>query len=93
MTYNDRSIFSYQYTDGTGGIGPSPFGAKGPFGDIYLYPHYQVDAQASIGLRNNVTMIVYGLNLNNEVFGFYNGSPQFVLQREYYSPTYGITFR
>ena len=30
----------------------------------------------------------YGLNLNNEVFGFYNGSPQYVVQREYYHPTY-----
>jgi TonB-dependent receptor len=93
MTYNDRSIFAYQYTDGTGGTGPSPFGVKGPFGDTYLYPHLQLDAQGSVGLRNNVTMIVYGLNLNNEVFGFYNGSPQFVLQREYYGPTFGIAFR
>jgi len=30
----------------------------------------------------------YGLNLNNEVFGFYNGSTQYVVQREYYHPTY-----
>ena len=37
-----------------------------------------------------------GLNLNNEVFGFYNGSPQYVVQHEYYKPTYaggvGYTF-
>ena len=30
-----------------------------------------------------------GLNLTNEVFGFYYGSPQYVVQREYYHPTYG----
>jgi hypothetical protein len=27
------------------------------------------------------------LNLNNEVFGFYQGSEQFPIQREYYSQT------
>ena len=32
-----------------------------------------------------------GLNLNNEVFGFYNGSPQYMTQREYYKPTYSAT--
>jgi hypothetical protein len=31
---------------------------------------------------------VVGLNLNNEVFGYYQGSDQFVNQREYYKPTY-----
>jgi hypothetical protein len=28
------------------------------------------------------------LNLNNEVFGYYQGSTPFVNQREYYKPTY-----
>ena len=32
--------------------------------------------------------MVSGLNLNNEVFGYYTGSDQFVNQREYYKPTY-----
>ena len=32
-----------------------------------------------------------GLNLNNEVFGFYNGSPQYMTQREYYKPTYSAS--
>ena len=31
--------------------------------------------------------------MNNEVFGFYNGQPQYVLQREFYKPTYAIGFR
>jgi hypothetical protein len=26
--------------------------------------------------------------MNNEVFGFFNGQPQYFVQREYYKPTY-----
>ena len=40
-----------------------------------------------------LSAIVYGLNMNNEVFGFYNGSPQYVVQREFYKPTYAVGFR
>lgn len=32
--------------------------------------------------------VTAGFNFNNEVFCFYNGSPQYVAQREYYHPTY-----
>ena len=63
-------------------------GAKGPGGDNYLYSHFQLDVQASYKLPRGLTIYGYGLNLNNEVFGFYNGSPQYVVQREYYHPTY-----
>jgi len=87
LTYNDRSIFQYQFTDA------AKFGIKGPFGDTYLYPHFQVDAQGSVRLAKGFTAVAYGLNLNNEVFGFYNGSPDFVLQREYYKPTFAIGLR
>jgi len=83
MSYNSASIYTYQYVDG------ASFGKSGPFGDTYFYTHYQVDAQGSIRLAKGFTAIIYGLNLNNEVFGFYNGSPQYVLQREYYQPTFG----
>src|SRR5712672_4741587 len=48
----------------------------------------QVDAQASVRLSHGLNFIAYGLNLNNEVFGFYQGSPQYMIQREYYKPTY-----
>jgi TonB-dependent receptor len=64
-------------------------GVKGPTGDNYLYPHFQMDAQASYRLHKGFEVYVQGLNLNNEVFGFYYGSPQYVVQREYYHPTYG----
>jgi len=61
----------------------------GPAGDNYLYAHLQVDAQVSYRLHKGFEVYGQGLNLTNEVFGFYNGSPQYVVQREYYQPTYG----
>lgn len=82
LSYNDANIFFYNYTDG------ADLGKKGPNGDNYLYAHLQVDAQASIRLGKGLSAIVYGLNLTNEVFGFYQGSPVWVVQREYYKPTF-----
>jgi TonB-dependent receptor len=67
---------------------PQVGGTAGPAGDNYLYAHYQFDTQASYRLPLGFQVYAYGLNLNNEVFGFYNGSPQYVVQREYYHPTY-----
>jgi TonB-dependent receptor len=87
LAYNDANIYSYGFTDG------ADFGLKGPNGDQYLYTHFQVDAQASLRLTKGFSAIVYGLNLNNEVFGFYQGSPIYVAQREYYKPTYAAGLR
>ena len=81
LSYNDTNIFSYNYTDG------ADLGKKGPNGDLYLYSHLQVDAQGSFRLSHGFSAVVYGLNLTNEVFGFYQGSPIYVVQREYYKPT------
>jgi TonB-dependent receptor len=67
---------------------PQVGGTAGPAGDNYLYSHFQFDTQASYRLPGGFEVYGYGLNLNNEVFGFYNGSPQYVVQREYYQPTY-----
>jgi len=99
MSYNGAGIFAYQYqnlnSDGTP-ITASDLtagGTAGPGGDNYLYAHYQVDAQATMRLASGVSVVVYGLNLNNEVFGFYNGSPQYVVQREFYKPTFAIGVR
>jgi hypothetical protein len=83
MTFDDKMIYAYQWTDNA-----DPTGIHGPLGDNYLYPHYQFDTQASYRLPLGFEVYAYGLNLNNEVFGFYNGSPQYVVQREYYHPTY-----
>ena len=38
-------------------------------------------------------LVVSGLNLTNEVFGFYNGSKIYPIQREYYKPTYSFGLR
>ena len=66
---------------------------RGPLGDNYLYPHFQLDAQGSYRLKYGFTVMAYGLNLNNEVFGFYNGQPQYMVQREYYGPTFAFGMR
>ncbi len=89
VSYNSRSIYQYQYQSG----GSPDLGPKGPVGDIYFYPHAQVDAQASYRVSKAFTVLAQGLNLTNEVFGFYNGSEQYVLQREYYKPTYSFGVR
>jgi TonB-dependent receptor len=81
LSYNAANIAGY------GGPG------NGPFGDNYFYPHLQFDAQGSMRLTHGLTFVMYGLNINNEVFGFYNGSPQFMLQREFYKPTIAAGFR
>lgn len=72
---------------------PTPGGVHGPFGDLYLYPHLEVDAQGSVYLGRGFTAIAQGLNLNNEVFGFYYGSEPYFTQREYYQPTYTFGLR
>jgi TonB-dependent receptor len=99
MSYNGANIFAYQYqnlnSDGTP-IAPGDLtagGTTGPGGDSYLYSHFQLDAQATVRFAPGMSVVVYGLNLNNEVFGFYNGSPQYVVQREFYQPTFAIGVR
>ena len=98
MSYNQASIYSYQYTDCTGAVSgsgctPTPGGVNGPLSDIYFYTHFQIDAQGSVRLGHGLDFIMYGLNLNNEVFGFYQGSPKYMIQREYYQPTVAAGFR
>ncbi len=66
---------------------------NGPCGDNYFYPHLQVDAQMSARIYRGLHLEMEGLDLNNEVFGFYNGSPQYMTQREYYKPTYSFSLR
>ena len=58
-------------------------------GDTYFYAHSQIDASLMINLRPNVQVQIQGLDLNNAVFGIYNGVPgtEFSIQREYYGRT------
>ncbi len=89
MTHNDANIFFYTFQQGQDG------GLKGPNGDTYLYPHTQVDLQASywIPSSHGFQVIGYVLNLTNEVFGFYQGAEQFPIQREYYNRTFAFGLR
>ncbi len=84
INFNQSSIYVYQYTDG------APGGPTGPLGDNYNYDHTQIDAQGSYALPHGFKLIVSGLNLNNEEFGFYYGSPKYDTQREFYHPTYSF---
>jgi len=86
ISHNGANIYAYQYQ--STGPGAVDFGVTGPFGDNYFYAHTQVDAKASYYLGKGFTVMAIGENMNNAVFGFYNGSPQYMVQREYYKPTY-----
>jgi TonB-dependent receptor len=87
LSYNAANIAGYGFTDGAYG------GINGPFGDNYFYAHLQFDAQGSVRMVSGLQFVMYGLNINNEVFGFYNGSPQYMVQREYYRPTIAAGLR
>jgi outer membrane receptor protein involved in Fe transport len=90
LTYNAPSIYQYAYATAAD---PAKLGPLGPAGDQYTYPHLQVDAQATVGLSRNFKLTVYGLNITDEVYGLYVGSPQFVRQREFYKPTFAVGIR
>jgi len=91
VTHNDANIFSYgnPASDGSNG------GLRGPNGDTYLYPHTQVDAQMSywIPKGHGTQAIVSLLNMTNEVFGFYQGSGRYPIQREFYDRTVSFGLR
>ncbi len=87
VTHNDAYIYQYNYSTG------ADLGLRGPNGDNYTYAHTQIDLQGSYRIRGGLKFIASILNLNNEVFGFYQGSPIYPNQREYYSRTYTFGLR
>ncbi len=101
MTYNQANLSSYNYDTGNSGTLTNTVtadnpkghllggGLHGPNGDVYFYDHLQLDLQGSYRLPKGFTFVMYGLNLNNEVFGFYQGSGNFPIQREFYRQTFG----
>ncbi|MGA8111081.1 MAG: carboxypeptidase regulatory-like domain-containing protein [Acidobacteriaceae bacterium] len=94
ISYNGAYDYAYQWFNnqpdpGNDTLGPS----NGPLGDNYAYPHLEVDAQMGARIWRGLQLHVDGLNLTNEVFGYYNGQPQYVSQREYYKPTYSVSLR
>jgi TonB-dependent receptor len=94
ISHNDANIFAYNYSASPGVSLSDPIvGTKGPNGDLYLYAHTQFDVQGSYRLYKGLQVFGYGLNLSNEVFGFYQGSGIYPVQREYYHPTVALGMR
>jgi TonB-dependent receptor len=95
ITHNDAYIYLYNFTDivSPGVIKEPDGGIRGPNGDQYTYAHTQVDAQGSYRLHGGLKFIVSLLNLSNEVFGFYQGSQIYPIQREFYGRTYMFGLR
>lgn len=94
LSYNGANIYAYQFVnDPAPGQDATAGGIKGPLSDNYYYPHMQLDAQASVRLIRGLRLVANGINLTNEVFGFYNGSPRYMTQREFYRPAYSASLR
>jgi TonB-dependent receptor len=91
-SHNDANIAFYNF--GANSTPNDPIlGLKGPTGDTYFYAHTQFDIQGSYRLYRGLSFLASGLNLSNEVFGFYNGSPIYPIQREFYKPTVSFGMR
>jgi TonB-dependent receptor len=90
VSHNDANIYAYNFVHDptTPNSDSDPIlGLKGPNGDIYLYAHTQFDIQGSYRMYRGLQLVISGLNLSNEVFGFYQGSPIYPVQREFYKPS------
>jgi TonB-dependent receptor len=93
-SHNDASIYAYNYQHTDAATDKDPIlGIYGPTGDVYFYAHTQFDIQGSYRIYKNLSFFAYGLNLSNEVFGFYQGSPIYPIQREFYKPTVAFGMR
>jgi TonB-dependent receptor len=91
-SHNDTNIAFYNF--GANATPNDPIlGLMGPTGDTYFYAHTQFDIQGSYRLYKGLQFTAAGLNLSNEVFGFYNGSPKYPIQREFYKPTVTLGMR
>jgi TonB-dependent receptor len=94
VSHNDASIYAYNYGHTDAATDKDPIlGIHGPNGDVYFYAHTQYDIQGSYRLYKGLSFFAYGLNLSNEVFGFYQGSTPYPIQREFYKPTVAFGMR
>jgi TonB-dependent receptor len=64
-------------------------------GDTYFYAHSQVDMSLYVTVMRGTQLQLQVLNINNAVFGFFNGTPQrqYDIQREYYGRTFYLGVR
>jgi TonB-dependent receptor len=90
MTYNGPSITSYSYKAASDPTGAGP---SGPAGDTFLHSHFQVDAQGSYRIYKGLTVVAYGLNLNNAADWYYTGQPIYLKQMSFFKSTIAIGFR
>jgi TonB-dependent receptor len=94
VSHNDANIFAYNYGHIDAATDKDPIlGIHGANGDVYFYAHTQFDIQGNYRLYKGLSFFAYGLNLSNEVFGFYQGSKIYPNQREYYHPTVAFGMR
>ena len=94
VSHNDANIAFYNYSHTDAATDKDPIlGIKGPTGDVYFYAHTQFDIQGSYRIAKGLRFEASGLNLSNEVFGFYQGSTIYPVQREFYKPTVSFGFR
>jgi TonB-dependent receptor len=93
-SHNDANIQFYNFTHVDAATDKDPIvGLRGPGGDVYFYAHTQFDMQGSYRIHKGLRVEASGLNLSNEVFGFYQGSPIYPIQREFYKPTVSVGLR
>jgi len=93
-SHNDANIAFYNYAHTDAATDKDPIlGINGPTGDVYFYAHTQYDIQGSYRIHKGLQFIASGLNLSNEVFGFYQGSAPYTVQREFYKPTVSFGMR
>jgi TonB-dependent receptor len=94
VSHNDANIAFYNFSHVDAATDRDPIlGLRGPGGDVYFYAHTQFDVQGSYRIARGLRFEASGLNLSNEVFGFYQGSTIYPIQREYYKPTVSFGFR
>jgi TonB-dependent receptor len=94
ISHNDANIAFYNYSHVDAATDRDPIlGLRGPGGDVYFYAHTQYDIQGSYRVAKGLSFEASGLNLSNEVFGFYQGSGIYPIQREYYKPTVSFGMR
>jgi hypothetical protein len=94
VSHNDANIQFYNYTHTDAATDKDPIlGIHGPTGDVYFYAHTQYDIQGSYRIAKGLRFEASGLNLSNEVFGFYQGGTIYPIQREFYKPTVSLGMR